>query len=86
MFNANCHKQAETKDGKQVYHYLGVAVQKPSVRRSMAQVNLLLPQGAFDGYDGDQYIVYVPTGLQLNGKDFNVIFGLNREDRSLQLC
>ena len=51
----------------------------------MAQVNLFFPPGAFDGYDGDLYIVHVPTGLKLNDNDFYVVFGLNWENGHLQI-
>ena len=51
----------------------------------MAQVNLSLPMGAFDGYDGDLYIVHVPTGLKLNDNNFNVVFDLNQENSHLQI-
>ena len=69
----NVKNKQRSKEGKQVYHYLGVVVQKPSVRRSMAQVNLMLPKELLMAMMG------------INILHMSLIFGLNREDESLQI-
>ena len=75
------------KDGLEdlTYKYVGLKLRPQSDRMVTPYEVINFPTNRIAGTDNDQYIINIPTNLLLNGKAFDINFGYDMNQHTVQL-